>query len=68
MCPDTLCVHVRFDRYRPQSVSFIDYLPIIETEAQSTRRTTDQVASRAMALCVVTVKGERLDVRRAPQN
>jgi hypothetical protein len=44
-----------------EMVPFIEHLPLIETEAESTRRSTEQVATRAMALCIVAVKGERLE-------
>jgi len=46
---------------RAESVPFLEELPVIETEAKSTRRTTEQVALRAMALCTVAVKGEGLE-------
>lgn len=46
---------------RAENVPTIEHLPAIETESESTRRTTEQVAMRAMALCIVAVKGEGLD-------
>jgi len=46
---------------KAEKVPCIDHLPVIETEAESTRRTTEEVATRAMALCIVAVKGEGLD-------
>jgi hypothetical protein len=46
---------------KTEKVPFIEHLPLIETEAESTRRTTEQVATRAMALCIVAVKGEGLE-------
>ncbi len=46
---------------KAEGVPFIEHLPLIETEAESTRRTTEQVATRALALCIVAVKGEGLD-------
>jgi hypothetical protein len=46
---------------KAEKVPFIEHLPLIETEAESTRRTSEQVATRAMALCVVAVKGEGLE-------
>lgn len=46
---------------KSEKVPFIEHLPLIETEAESTRRTTEQVATRAMALCIVAVKGEGLE-------
>jgi len=44
-----------------ENVPFIEHLPLIETESESTRRTIEQVATRAMALCIVAVKGEGLE-------
>jgi hypothetical protein len=46
---------------KKENVPYIDHLPVIETEAGSKRRTTEEVATRAMALCVVAVKGEGLE-------
>jgi hypothetical protein len=46
---------------KAEKVPFIEHLPVIETEAESTRRTSEQVALRAMALCIVAVKGEGLE-------
>ena len=46
---------------KAEKVPFIEHLPLIETEADSPRRTTEQVANRAMALCIVAVKGEGLE-------
>jgi hypothetical protein len=46
---------------KDEKVPFIEHLPLIETAAESTRRTTEQVATRAMALCIVAVKGEGLE-------
>ncbi len=44
-----------------ENVPFIDHLPMIESETDSLRRTTEEVANRAMALCIVAVKGEGLE-------
>ena len=44
-----------------EGVPFIDHLPVIETEAEAKRRTTEEVALRAIALCIVAVKGEGLE-------
>lgn len=44
-----------------EGVPFIEHLPLTETEAGPMRRTTEQVATRAMALCIVAVKGEGLE-------
>lgn len=46
---------------KSENVPFIKHLPLIEVEVESTRRTTEQVATRAMALCIVAVKGEGLE-------
>lgn len=46
---------------KAEKVPFIEHLPQIETEAESKRRTTEEVALRAMALCIVAVKGEGLE-------
>lgn len=46
---------------KTENVPFIEHLPLIETEPESTRRTTDEVAIRAMALCIVAAKGEGLE-------
>lgn len=48
-------------RLRTEGVPVIDHLPMIESEAQSTRRTTLDVAERAICLMIVAVKGEGLD-------
>ncbi len=44
-----------------EQVPVLEGLPLIATEAESTRRTTEQVARRAMALCIVAVKGEGVE-------
>lgn len=46
---------------KEENVPFIDHLPLIVNESESTRRTTEEVAIRAMALCIVSAKGEGLD-------
>lgn len=46
---------------KAEKVPIIEHLPVIEAEAESTRRTTEEVALRAMALCIVAVKGEGLE-------
>jgi hypothetical protein len=42
-------------------VPFFEHLPVIESESESTRRTTEEVSARAMALCIVALKGEGLE-------
>lgn len=44
-----------------EGVPFVEQLPLRESEAESTRRTTEQVATRALALCIVALKGEGLE-------
>lgn len=46
---------------KAENVPVIAHLPTIDSEANSTRRTTEEVAIRAMALCIVAVKGEGLE-------
>lgn len=46
---------------RNEGVPVNPHLPVIETEAESKRRSPDQVAYRALALLVVAVKGEGLE-------
>lgn len=48
-------------RLKAENVPTIDHLPVIETEAQSTRRTKDEVVRRTIALAIVAVKGETGD-------
>jgi hypothetical protein len=42
---------------RTERVPYLDHLPPIETEAQSRRRTSKEVARRALALAIVAAKG-----------
>ncbi len=46
---------------KSEDVPVIDHLPVIEVETGSTRRPTRQVATRAMALCLVAAKAEGLE-------
>jgi hypothetical protein len=46
---------------RSEGVPILESLPRIETVADSKRHSTEEVATRAMALCVVAVKGEGLE-------
>src|SRR5262245_48040933 len=46
---------------KKEGVAFIEHLPVVETEAEAKRRTTEEVALRAIALCIVAVKGEGLE-------
>lgn len=44
-----------------ENVPMIDWLPMIESEAESTRRTKEEVVKRTIALVIVAVKGETND-------
>lgn len=44
-----------------EEVPFIDWLPVIETEAETTRRSEEEVARRTIALAIVAVRGETRD-------
>ncbi len=44
-----------------ENVPYIDHLPVIETTTEAKFRTSEEVANRAMALCIVAVKGEGLE-------
>ena len=46
---------------RSQGIPVNQYLPVIETEAEAKRRTTEEVAYRALALLTVALKGEGLE-------
>jgi hypothetical protein len=46
---------------KKEGVPFIEHLPLIETEAEAKRRTTEEVALRSIALCIVAVKGEGIE-------
>jgi len=46
---------------KKEGVPFIDHLPVIESEAKAKRRTNEEVALRAIVLCIVAVKGEGLE-------
>lgn len=46
---------------RAEQVPLNTHLPVIETEAESKRRTKDEIAYRALSLLAVAVKGEGLE-------
>jgi hypothetical protein len=46
---------------RAEGVPINRYLPVIETEGETRRRTREEVAQRALCLLVVAVKGEGLE-------
>jgi hypothetical protein len=52
---------------KKEGVPFIDSLPVIETEAEAKRRSTEEVALRAIALCIVAVKGEGMEKKEIDQ-
>ncbi|MDH3742493.1 MAG: DUF4272 domain-containing protein [Hyphomicrobiales bacterium] len=47
-----------------EDVPTVDHLPVIESQAEVTLRSTEDAAVRAMALMVVAVKGEGLEQER----
>src|SRR5215469_10878157 len=46
---------------KSEAIPYIEHLPVIETEEKSRRRAVEEVAVRALALCIVAVKGEGLE-------
>lgn len=46
---------------RQEGVPYIAHLPVIEDEGRAKRRSKKDVADRAMALCLVAVKGEGME-------
>ena len=50
-----------------ESVPQLASLPVIETENESKRRTTEEVAERAMALCIVAARGEGMELKMVNQ-
>lgn len=46
---------------REEGVPVLETLPVISSEADSKRRTSEEVVNRAVALCVVALKGEGLE-------
>jgi hypothetical protein len=46
---------------KAEKVPFAQQLPLIASESESVRRTTEEVATRAMALCIVAAKAEGLE-------
>lgn len=49
------------ERLKSEAVPVLDSLPAIESESESTRRASEEVARRAIALCIVAIKGEGVD-------
>jgi Domain of unknown function (DUF4272) len=48
-------------RLQAEGIPLLSTLPVIETEAECRFRTQEEVVDRAIALCLVAVKGEGLD-------
>lgn len=46
---------------KAEGVPYIEHLPVIVSETESTRRSKEEVAKRAIALCIVAAKGEGLE-------
>ena len=49
------------DLLKAEGIPYIDHLPVIESEAESIRRSDEEVARRAIALCFVAAKGEGIE-------
>lgn len=47
-----------------EGVPFIEHLPVVEDEEMAQIRSLEEIAWRAMALCIVAVKGEGLEHER----
>ena len=48
-------------RLKEEGVPFIDHLPVIDDSQLALRRTVEEIASRAIALHIVALKGEVLE-------
>src|ERR1051325_1929563 len=46
---------------KQREVPFVQHLPVIEDSKSAKRRTKEEIAHRAIALCLVAVKGEGLE-------
>lgn len=53
---------------KAEGVPILETLPLLESETESKRRNTEQVALRALALCMVAVKGEGLDQKTVEES
>lgn len=49
------------ERLKKEGVPLIEHLPVIEDSAEAKKRTTEEVAHRAIAVIIAAVKGEGLD-------
>lgn len=48
-------------RLKKEGVPTIDHLPVIEDSKEAKTRTADEIANRAIAICLTAVKGEGLE-------
>jgi hypothetical protein len=48
-------------RLKKEKVPFIEHLPVIEDSIEAKNRTKEEICYRAVALCIVAVKGEGLE-------
>jgi hypothetical protein len=48
-------------RLKKEKVPFIEHLPVIEDSTEAKKRTKEEICYRAVALCIVAVKGEGLE-------
>lgn len=49
------------ERLKKEGVPIIEHLPVIEDSAEAKKRTTEEIAHRAIAVVIAAVKGEGLD-------
>ncbi len=49
------------DRLKKEGVPVMEHLPVIEDSTEAKKRTTEEIAHRAIALVICAVKGEGLD-------
>src|SRR5215467_5895581 len=48
-------------RLKSEGVWYIDHLPVIDDSTTALRRSAEEIAQRAVALCLVALKGEGLE-------
>lgn len=49
------------ERLKKEGVPSVDHLPVIEDSKECRKRTAEEIAHRAIAVCITAVKGEGLD-------
>lgn len=49
------------EKLKSEGVPVLDHLPLIEDSTQATKRTTEEIAHRAIAVIITAVKGEGLE-------